>query len=51
MFADGGAFTNSVVSKPTAFGMANGKTGIMGLIMLPFEYSCQPRLYFLPVQG
>lgn len=30
MFADGGAFTNSVVSKPTAFGMANGKTGIMG---------------------
>lgn len=30
MFADGGAFTNSVVSKPTAFGMANGKTGVMG---------------------
>ena len=30
MFADGGAFTNSVVNKPTAFGMANGKTGIMG---------------------
>ena len=30
MFADGGAFTNSIVSKPTAFGMANGKTGIMG---------------------
>jgi len=24
---------------------------VMGLIMLPFEYSCQPRLYFLPVQG
>ncbi|MGY2285161.1 phage tail tape measure protein [Pseudomonas gingeri] len=30
MFADGGAFTNGVVSKPTAFGMANGKTGVMG---------------------
>lgn len=30
MFADGGVFTNSIVSKPTAFGMANGKTGIMG---------------------
>ncbi|MGY2320431.1 phage tail tape measure protein [Pseudomonas azotoformans] len=30
MFADGGAFTNSVVSKPTAFGMASGKTGVMG---------------------
>ncbi|AZF63790.1 phage tail tape measure protein [Pseudomonas sp. LBUM920] len=30
MFADGGAFTNSVVSKPTVFGMANGKTGVMG---------------------
>jgi lambda family phage tail tape measure protein len=30
MFANGGAFTNSIVSKPTAFGMANGKTGVMG---------------------
>ena len=30
MFADGGAFTDSIVSKPTAFGMANGKTGVMG---------------------
>ncbi|MGY3172437.1 lambda family phage tail tape measure protein [Pseudomonas sp. TE12234] len=30
MFADGGAFTNSIVSKPTAFGMANGNTGVMG---------------------
>lgn len=30
MFADGGAFTNSIVSKPTAFGMANGKIGVMG---------------------
>ncbi|MBL7231393.1 MAG: phage tail tape measure protein [Pseudomonas sp.] len=30
MFADGGAFTNSIVSTPTAFGMANGKTGVMG---------------------
>lgn len=30
MFADGGAFTNSVVSKPTVFGMAGGKTGVMG---------------------
>jgi lambda family phage tail tape measure protein len=30
MFADGAAFTNSIVSKPTAFGMANGKTGVMG---------------------
>ena len=30
MFADGGAFTNTIVSKPTAFGMSNGKTGIAG---------------------
>ncbi|PVZ56569.1 phage tail tape measure protein [Pseudomonas sp. B1(2018)] len=30
MFANGGAFSNSVVSSPTAFGMANGKTGVMG---------------------
>lgn len=30
MFANGAAFTNSVVSKPTAFGMAGGQTGIMG---------------------
>ncbi|WP_162094840.1 phage tail tape measure protein [Pseudomonas chlororaphis] len=30
MFADGGAFTNSIVSKPTAFGMAGGQTGVMG---------------------
>lgn len=30
MFANGGAFTNSIVSKPTAFGMAGGKTGVMG---------------------
>ncbi len=30
MFADGGAFSNSIVSSPTAFGMANGKTGVMG---------------------
>lgn len=30
MFANGGAFTNSIVSKPTAFGMANGKSGVMG---------------------
>jgi len=30
MFANGAAFTNSVVSKPTAFGMANGQTGVMG---------------------
>jgi lambda family phage tail tape measure protein len=30
MFANGAAFTNSVVSKPTAFAMANGKTGVMG---------------------
>ncbi|MDF3199064.1 phage tail tape measure protein [Pseudomonas sp. 1912-s] len=30
MFADGGAFTNTIVSKPTAFGMAGGKTGVMG---------------------
>ncbi|MGC5702962.1 phage tail tape measure protein [Pseudomonas sp. NFXW11] len=30
MFADGGAFTNSIVSKPTAFGMAGGNTGVMG---------------------
>ncbi|MFK0309730.1 phage tail tape measure protein [Pseudomonas sp. NPDC090233] len=30
MFAKGGAFTNSILSKPTAFGLANGGTGIMG---------------------
>jgi len=30
MFAQGGAFTNSVVSNPTSFGMANGARGIMG---------------------
>jgi len=30
LFANGGAFTNGVVSQPTAFGMANGKAGVMG---------------------
>lgn len=30
MFADGGAFTNSIVNVPTAFGMAAGGAGIMG---------------------
>jgi len=30
MFANGGAFTNSIVSTPTAFGMAGGKLGVMG---------------------
>ncbi|MBV4500366.1 phage tail tape measure protein [Pseudomonas shirazensis] len=30
MFADGGAFTNSIVSTPTAFGMAGGRMGVMG---------------------
>lgn len=30
MFANGGAFTNSIVSTPTSFGMANGARGIMG---------------------
>ncbi|CAI8985677.1 phage tail tape measure protein [Pseudomonas chlororaphis] len=30
MFANGGAFTNSVVSTPTAFGMSGGRTGVMG---------------------
>ncbi|MFJ7281855.1 phage tail tape measure protein [Pseudomonas sp. NPDC099000] len=30
LFANGGAFTNNVVSKPTAFGMAGGQTGVMG---------------------
>lgn len=30
MFANGGAFTNSVVSTPTAFGMSGGGTGVMG---------------------
>lgn len=30
LFANGAAFTNSVVSKPTAFGMAGGQTGVMG---------------------
>ncbi|WP_248739503.1 phage tail tape measure protein [Pseudomonas sp. MWU12-2029] len=30
MFANGGAFTNSIVSTPTAFGMAGGQSGVMG---------------------
>lgn len=30
MFAQGGAFTNQIVSSPTSFGMANGSRGIMG---------------------
>ncbi|TWC27717.1 MULTISPECIES: phage tail tape measure protein [unclassified Pseudomonas] len=30
LFANGGAFTNNVVTKPTAFGMAGGQTGVMG---------------------
>lgn len=30
LFANGGAFTNSIVSTPTAFGMAGGKMGVMG---------------------
>ncbi|MCI8210768.1 hypothetical protein AUC61_14615 [Pseudomonas sp. S25] len=30
MFANGAAFSNSIVSNPTAFGMAGGKTGVMG---------------------
>jgi len=30
MFANGAAFTNSIVSKPTAFGMAGGGIGVMG---------------------
>lgn len=30
MFAQGGAFTNSIVSQPTSFGMSNGSRGIMG---------------------
>jgi lambda family phage tail tape measure protein len=30
MFAKGGAFTNSVLTKPTGFGMANGGLGIAG---------------------
>ncbi|MCK2109231.1 phage tail tape measure protein [Pseudomonas juntendi] len=30
LFANGGAFTNSIVSTPTAFGMAGGKLGVMG---------------------
>lgn len=29
-FANGGAFTNSIVSSPTLFPMANGGTGLMG---------------------
>lgn len=29
-FANGGAFTNSIVSSPTAFGMSGGRTGVMG---------------------
>lgn len=30
MFANGAAFINSIVSKPTAFGMAGGGIGVMG---------------------
>lgn len=30
MFANGGAFTNNIVSTPTAFGIAGGRTGVMG---------------------
>ncbi|MEN5216314.1 phage tail tape measure protein [Pseudomonas pudica] len=30
VFAKGGAFTNSVLSRPTAFGMANGGLGVAG---------------------
>ncbi|QYY84032.1 phage tail tape measure protein [Pseudomonas germanica] len=30
MFANGGAFTNSIVSAPTAFGMSGGRAGVMG---------------------
>lgn len=30
MFADGAAFTNSILSKPTAFGMAGGDIGVAG---------------------
>lgn len=30
MFANGGAFTNNIVSTPTAFGMAGGRVGVMG---------------------
>jgi lambda family phage tail tape measure protein len=30
LFANGGAFTNSIVSTPTAFGMAGGGAGVMG---------------------
>ncbi|MRF40126.1 phage tail tape measure protein [Escherichia coli] len=30
MFAKGGAFTNSVLSRPTAFGIANGGLGVAG---------------------
>ncbi|WP_060507170.1 phage tail tape measure protein [Pseudomonas sp. NBRC 111124] len=30
LFANGGAFTNSIVSTPTAFGIAGGKLGVMG---------------------
>ncbi|WP_311880920.1 MULTISPECIES: phage tail tape measure protein [unclassified Pseudomonas] len=30
MFANGGAFTNNIVSSPTAFGMAGGRAGVMG---------------------
>ena len=29
-FAQGGAFTNSIVSNPTSFGMSGGGTGVMG---------------------
>ncbi|QSL85929.1 phage tail tape measure protein [Pseudomonas atacamensis] len=30
MFANGGAFTNNIVSTPTAFGMSGGRAGVMG---------------------
>jgi lambda family phage tail tape measure protein len=55
MFAEGGAFTNSIVSKPTAFGMANGKTGVMGEAgdeaIMPLTRTSSGRLGVMSVGG
>jgi len=47
-FANGGAFTNSIVSSPTTFPMSGGKTGLMGEAgaeaIMPLKRDAQGRL-------
>lgn len=47
-FANGGAFTNSIVSSPTTFPMAGGRTGLMGEAgpeaIMPLDRDNQGRL-------